>query len=71
MMKRSKWHESLTGDVIIDAVVRAKTYLDNPGFCLACGAEAEDVEPDARKYKCHACDELQVYGAEELLLEMY
>ena len=35
------------------------------------GAEAEGVEPDARKYKCQACGELQVYGAEELLLEMY
>lgn len=38
------------------------------GFCLACGSEADTVEPDARRYKCHACGELQVYGAEEILM---
>jgi hypothetical protein len=38
------------------------------GGCLACGAEAFDVEPDARRYRCECCGELRVYGAEELLL---
>jgi len=41
---------------------------DNRGFCLACGAEAYNVEPDARKYVCETCGEAKVYGAEELLL---
>jgi len=38
------------------------------GFCIACGAEAYGVEPDARKYECDECGENKVYGAMELLL---
>jgi hypothetical protein len=37
---------------------------------LACGAEAEGVEPDARRYECECCGEPKVYGAEELVLMM-
>ena len=52
---------------ILDAVEKQTTSY-NPGFCLACGEEAEGVQPDARRYKCEACGEKAVYGAEELLL---
>lgn len=38
------------------------------GFCIACGEQADGVEPDARNYECEACGERQVYGAEELLM---
>lgn len=38
------------------------------GFCLACGAEAYGVEPDARKYTCDDCRAPKVYGMEELAL---
>ncbi len=38
------------------------------GFCLACGAEAYGVEPDARKYTCESCNQPKVYGLEELVL---
>lgn len=41
---------------------------DNQGFCLACGAEAFGVEPDARRYTCEACNAPKVYGLEELLM---
>lgn len=41
---------------------------DDGGRCLACGAEAYGVEPDAREYQCDACGENQVYGIEELLI---
>jgi len=37
------------------------------GFCLACGAENDGVEPDARKYACACCGAAKVYGSEELL----
>lgn len=37
------------------------------GFCIACGAEAYDCEPDARGYKCPECGALTVYGVPELL----
>jgi len=68
MLERSRWHKSLTEEVIAEAVERSIANLDNPGFCLICGAEAEGCEPDARKYECGACGEKQVYGAEELLM---
>ena len=38
------------------------------GFCLACGAEAYGVEPDARKYQCEQCEFKAVYGAEEIAI---
>jgi hypothetical protein len=38
------------------------------GFCVECGAPRECCEPDAREYKCEACGELAVYGAQELII---
>ena len=61
-------HPSLTLDRIIAAVEDAQTSLSNPGFCLACGEDAEGVEPDAENYLCDFCEEAQVFGAEQLLI---
>jgi len=36
------------------------------GFCIACGALHEGLEPDAREDPCEECGENKVYGAEEL-----
>ncbi len=63
-----KLHPSITPDRITEAVQRQMTTLDNPGFCIKCGCEHHECEPDARKYKCESCGERAVYGAEELLL---
>jgi hypothetical protein len=49
---------------------RRRMTLDDPGLCLACGNEQAGCEPDARKYRCEACGERAVYGAEELLLRV-
>lgn len=68
MMERRYWHKSLTDDVIAEAVVRRRSTLDNPGFCLVCGTEHGGVEPDARNYKCESCGADQVFGADELLI---
>jgi hypothetical protein len=65
---KAKAHPSITIARITEAVERYHTSLDNPGFCLACGAEVEGVEPDARHYTCECCGARQVYGAEWLLL---
>jgi hypothetical protein len=51
-------------------VLKAAESGECVGFCLACGAEAEGVEPDARRYECECCGEPKVYGAEELVLMM-
>lgn len=63
-------HHTLTEARIAEACERRLTSTDNPGFCIACGAEADGVEPDARDYECEACGEEAVYGADELLLEV-
>ncbi len=65
-----KLHKSITPERIMDACQRRDVSLDNPGFCTACGADAEGVEPDARGYECEECGAHAVYGAEELLLEV-
>lgn len=62
-----KMHESITEDRVIEAVERRMRSLDNPGFCLSCGEEAEGCEPDARRYECEHCGERKVYGADEIL----
>ena len=66
-----KWHPTITDERVIDAVERAAVTLDSPGFCIACGIEAEGVEPDARRYVCEACGEKAVYGAEELAMRLF
>ena len=41
---------------------------DYGGACIACGAEAFGVEPDARRYTCEECGAPKVFGAEELMM---
>ena len=65
-----KIHPDVTLDRVTEAVERRSSTLDDPGFCILCGADADGVEPDARAYECEACGEPGVYGADELLLEM-
>jgi hypothetical protein len=65
-----KLHPSITAARVAKAVERRMTSLDNPGFCTACGEEADGCEPDARRYKCSYCGDHAVYGADELLIRM-
>jgi hypothetical protein len=41
---------------------------DMAGFCIACGAEKDGCEPDARRYACDDCGLPAVYGAETVAL---
>ena len=63
-----KMHSSITLDRVAEAVEREEITLDNPGFCICCGCDAEGVEPDARGYTCDECGQLGVYSASELLI---
>ena len=56
-------HPSITTERICEMVERD----DNEGLCGGCGADALNVEPDARKYPCQICGEKRVYGAQEWL----
>lgn len=49
-------------------VTEDEAYDGLLGFCLACGLEVNNVEPDARQYPCEACGARKVYGLEELAL---
>ena len=62
-MALPRLHASLTPRRLI----RLISADDMLGACIACGREADHVEPDARQYPCGACGERQVYGAEELI----
>ena len=59
-----KMHKSIT----VERVMMACEADDFLGFCVACGEEAYQVEPDACAYTCESCDAAGVYGAEELLM---
>lgn len=52
----------------LEQITAAAERQDGEGFCLACGAEAHGVEPDARNYECEACGQSHVFGAEEILI---
>ena len=63
-----KIHKSVKLARVMAACERREVSLDNPGFCLACGAEVDGCEPDARDYECDECGETKVYGAMEVLM---
>ena len=54
----------------IEQVIHTVEENDNMGFCIACGDEAFSAESDARRHTCESCDQLNVCGAEELLMMM-
>ena len=65
-----KIHKSVTIDRVMELIDEADQTLSSPGICISCGTEADGVEPDARRYKCESCEANQVFGVEELLMEI-
>lgn len=62
-----KIHKSITVARVMRAAESEMFGMDNPGFCIACGNEQDNCEPDAREYPCENCGENKVYGAQELM----
>ena len=65
-----KLHHSITTDRVLALAESQLLDLENPGICKACGSEQDGCEPDARNYICESCEQPQVFGASELLMEM-
>ena len=65
-----KRHKSITLARVHRLAKQSMFGLESPGLCTSCGAEADQVEPDAEGYVCDACGEEAVYGAEQLLFEV-
>lgn len=63
-----KMHNSITIDRVLEAAEAEMFGTENPGFCLACGADHSACEPDARNYECEECGEWMVFGAAEVAL---
>jgi hypothetical protein len=49
-------------------LVEAVERDEDVGFCLACGAERDGVEPDAEGYPCEVCGEADVEGAQQIVM---
>ncbi len=63
-------HESITLGRALAAAEESQFDGSFPGFCHACGADADGCEPDMRRGRCDDCGAQQVFGAEETLLIM-
>ena len=63
-------HKSITVSRVAKAVERSHKTLDNPGFCKNCGKSSNSCEPDAENNTCDHCGKNEVFGAEQLLVEM-
>jgi hypothetical protein len=55
---------TITIDQLTDSILEDQFI----GFCIACRQMVDGCEPDARGYRCEACGEPCVYGAEEILI---
>ena len=64
-------HESITIERIEEAIHDAEYDLNHTGFCLHCGNEQEDIEPDAVWYTCYECGAPGVMGAEYIMTHMW
>lgn len=66
---RFKEHVALAAkNLDLDVVLESAEGDEYLGFCVACGAERGECEPDATEYPCHECEQFTVYGAEELVM---
>ena len=62
-----KVHPSITLERVKEACEEQMYGIENPGFCLSCGADHDACEPDARNYECYECGKKSVFGAAEVL----
>jgi hypothetical protein len=61
-------HKSITLERVQEIAEESLFGCTDDGICLACGADAYGVEPDARGYTCEECGNPEVMGAQDLLM---
>ena len=61
---------AMSANIDPEAVMAAVANAEPIGFCTACGAQADGVEPDACSYRCEECGEDAVFGAEEVIFAL-
>jgi hypothetical protein len=62
-----KMHNSITPERILGAVKSSMFDNEHIGFCVACGEEFTNIEPDLREGICKICKQPKVFGAESIL----
>ena len=67
-LKRLEQLGLLTQEEVLEAAEQEMYGMENDGFCLACGAQRGDCEPDAENYECDECGENEVFGAAQIIL---
>ena len=60
-------NKTITIERVMEAVEESMFGNSYPGFCLECGDNVDNVEPDAENYECEACGSFRVCGAELVL----
>ena len=61
--------DAMHPELTFERVFSAATDDEFAGFCTACGARTDGIEPDARECACNECGANRVYGCEQLILE--
>jgi len=68
IMKANQVWEVLDYDEVFAAAEEQMFGTGTMGFCVECGAESYNCEPDAAEYVCDACGERRVFGATEIMV---
>jgi hypothetical protein len=65
---RVESYKTKGGETRFRPIIESRGEMEDAGLCVACGAEASNVEPDAREYECESCGAPKVFGLEELVI---
>ena len=55
-------------EITFDRIEETVEDHEYPGLCIACGADASGIEPDAEAYACEECGSHTVYGCDQLVV---
>lgn len=59
----STWNKDITYEDLEHGAREQLFGMENIGFCIECGFQSDECEPDAAEYICDDCGKPTVYGA--------